>query len=104
MLGKIGRASAAIGDCGYPTDKIELPNLSTDGIFPKLRELYESGSSLRDIARELQITRHMARKVLLSHSVGLRRSNRGLKGSDSRTAGRYRHRPIRLFHTARQTG
>jgi DNA invertase Pin-like site-specific DNA recombinase len=44
---------------------------------------------LRDIAKELQITRHLARKVLLAHNVGLRRSNRGLKGADSKTAGRY---------------
>lgn len=71
------------------TDKIEIPNLTKVGISPKVRELYEKGASLCEIAKELQITRHMARKVLLTHNLGLRSSNRRLKDRYCRTVGRY---------------
>lgn len=52
-------------------------------------ENMKSGSSFREIAKELGISRHMARVVLMKHGVGLRPSNRGLKNVESKTAGRH---------------
>ena len=44
---------------------------------------------MREIAKELGISRHIARVALITHGIGLRPSNRGLKDKDSRTATRH---------------
>lgn len=73
---KIGRASPATHQQIQPLDKIELFNLSYQGIFAKAAPLYESGLTLREVSRELGVPKTTLRQALLDGGLVLRDQNK----------------------------
>ena len=73
---KIGRPVHTTARLLEPLDSIKLFHLGPQGIFEKAAPLYRSGSSLREIARELQIPQTTLRQTLLDGGLDLRPSNR----------------------------
>jgi len=68
-----------------PHDKIDLFHLGTQGIFRKAAPLYASQRSLREIAKELGVSKTKIRKTLIEGGVDLRSSRRSLRSSPVRT-------------------
>ncbi len=73
---EVGRPTPATARLTQPLDIIKLFHLGPQGIFEKAAPLYRSGSSLRELARELQIPQTTLRKTLLDGGMDLRPSNR----------------------------
>jgi hypothetical protein len=69
-----GRANSSSRGIAQPIDRIALFHLSDQGIFEKAAPLYASGLSLREVAREIAVSKTTIRKVLLKHGVALRPS------------------------------
>jgi len=61
-----------MSDGGQPHDSIRLYHLSRQGIFDRAAVLYESGTSLRSIACELNVSKTAVRQTLLDGGVELR--------------------------------
>lgn len=69
---KIGRGTPTTASFPEPHDKIDLFHLGPQGIFQKAAPLYDSGRSLREISRELGISKATLRLTLLEGGADLR--------------------------------
>ena len=82
---KNGRGTATTARIPEVHDKIDLFHLGAQGIFQKAAPLYASGQSLREIARELGISKTTLRQTLIDGGTELRPSNRSLRNLPKRT-------------------
>jgi hypothetical protein len=85
LAAKIGRGTPTTARFPEVHDKIDLFHLGAQGIFQKAGPLYASGRSLRDISKELGISKTTLRKTLIEGGVDLRPSNRSLRDLPART-------------------
>lgn len=88
-VGENGRGNPTTCCISYCHEIIDLFHLGRQGIFQKATPLYASGASLREIAKELGVSKTTIRKALIEGGAVLRSSNGSPSGEFIKTVRRH---------------